>query len=521
MRRFILMFLFIIMISMILSGCGNTGSSTTDQKEEREVVVATVSEPDSIDIHRTSSIGDPAAAVYESFFKMDDDGNIIPGAIADYEVVGDGTEIIFHLKEDATFHSGEPFNTEAIKKSLDRFLESSTFYDNAGSIEDIEIIDEHTFKMYWSEPDAPFFSNAVSAYLAPLDTSVLNDEGEGFEDNPSALGPLKVTDIKRGDSITYEPFEDYDWGEQGAPNFDKVRFRFVPDEETRILEFKKGTVNILTNVPVQYLSELEEDPEVMIDRVPDYVLNYLGWNNKLPKFQDKRVRQAIALAVDRDPIINTALEGHAHPVYGPLPEATFGFSQEIEDKAREMYSRNVEKSKTLLAEAGWELNKDDILEKDGEVFSVDLWVDEDPAKQRIAQIIQNQLAEVGIDINISVQEQAAIIDQTPQGKHEMILWSYGWLDADVMYFLLFGEGRSTRLHYEVDELNTMLLNARAETDVYKRLKLYEEAQEFVMEESPFVPLYVRETIHATRGLDSFKVHPKRNYIEWENVKMTE
>jgi|SRR5690625_1105174 len=103
----------------------------------------------------------------------------------------------------------------------------------------------------------------------------------------------------------------------------------------------------------------------------------------------------------------------------------------------------------------------------------------------------------------------------------MILWSYGWLDADVMYFLLFGEGRSTRLHYEDPELNEILLEARAETDIDKRMALYEEAQEFVMDETPFVPLYVRETIHATRGLDDFKVHPKRNYIQWEHVKLAE
>lgn len=525
MKRFLLSLSFVL-LAVVLIACGgksNEGGSSggaSGEKGDKELVIGLVAEPDSIDVHRTSSIGDPIIAAYKTFFTMDDDGNITPGAIADYEILNDGTEVIFHLEEGLEFHSGEPFNTEALEKSMERFLDSSTFYDNAGEITDFEIIDEYSFKLTWAESYAPFFSNAVSGYLAPLDTSVLNDVGEGFEDNPSALGPLKVTDIKRGDSIFYEPFDGYDWHD-GEPNFDQVRMRFIPDEETRILEFRKGTINVLTNVPVQYLDELEEDEDVTIHRVQDYVLNYLGWNNKLPIFQDKRVRQAIALAVDRDPIVNTVLEGNAHPTFGPLPEATFGYSEDIEEKAKEIYARNVEESKALLAEAGWELNGNDVLEKDGEVFSVDLWVDEDPAKQRIAQVIQNQLAEVGIELNISIQEQAAIIEQTPQGKHEMILWTYGWLDADVMYFLLFGEGRSTRLHYEDPELNEILLEARAETDIDKRMALYESAQEFVMDETPFVPLFVRETIHATRGLDDFKVHPKRNYIQWEHVKLAE
>ncbi|MFC0230194.1 ABC transporter substrate-binding protein [Bhargavaea ullalensis] len=489
-------------------------------KGNREIVVATVTEPDSVDVHKTSSISDPTAAAYLSFLNMDDQGSTIPGAIKDYEVSDDGKEIIFSLEEGLTFHSGEPFNADALKSSMDRFLETSPFYDNAGEITDIEVMDDYTIKFTWAEPYAPFFSNAVSPYLAPLDTSVLDGNGEGFEKNPSALGPLKITDIKRGDSITYEPFEDYKWPD-GKPNFDKVKFRFVPDEETRALEFKKGTVNILMNVPGQYVGELEKDPEVNIEKVPDYVLNYLGWNNKLPKFQDERVRKAIALAIDRAPIVDTALEGFARPVYGPLPEATFGYSEEIEEKAKEIYARDTEKAKSLLEEAGWTINSKGLAEKDGEEFSVELWVDTDPVNHRIAQILQNQLMEIGIKMNISTQESAAIIEQTPQGKHEMILWAYGWLDADVMYFLLFGEGRSTRLHYEDPELNRILKEARVEMDVDKRLALYKEAQEFVMKETPFVPLYVKETIHATRGLDSFKAHPIRNYIEWEHVKASE
>src|SRR5699024_7932657 len=111
------------------------------------------------------------------------------------------------------------------------------------------------------------------------------------------------------------------------------------------------------------------------------------------------------------------LEGNAYATCGLLREAIMGHSELIDEKIIEIYARNVEESKALLAEAGWELNGNDVLEKDGEEFSVDLWVDEDPAKQRMAQVIQNQLAEVGIDLNISIQEEAAIIEQTPQGKH--------------------------------------------------------------------------------------------------------
>lgn len=503
----------VLLFVLILTACSNKKDNNS------EIVVAVISEPDTLDIHKTSSIGDETAAIYESFLKMDDSGDIIPGVIQDYKVSNEGKTIEFKIGENQFFHSGESITSENIKQSFERFMDNSPFYDNIGDVQSIEVIDDLNFKINFNEPYAPFFSNSVSPYLAPLDVSALNETKDKFKEMPSGSGPLQVTKVNRGDSITYKPFEQYLW-KNNKPNFDSVKYRFIPDEETRLLEFKKGNINVLTNVPVQYLEELEEMEDVKVERVSDYVLHYLGWNNKHPKFQDKNVRKAIALAINRDPIIQNALNGNAKKNFGPLPEATFGYSKEIEEKAKEEYEYNIELSKDLMKSAGWDL-EEGIAKKGDEVFEVELWVDQDPAKQRIAQIIQNQLNEIGIKVNISVRESATIIEQTPKGMHEMILWSYGWLDADVMYFLLFGEGKSTRLHYENEVLNKILLDARIEMDIDSRLKLYEKAQEFIIEETPFVPLYVKDTIHATKGLETFKVHPIRNYIMWDEVKIKE
>lgn len=103
----------------------------------------------------------------------------------------------------------------------------------------------------------------------------------------------------------------------------------------------------------------------------------------------------------------------------------------------------------------------------------------------------------------------------------MILWSYGWFDADILYFLLFGKGKSTRLHYEVDELDAMLQKGRIEMDPDARYKIYEEAQDFLVEQSPWVPLFVRESVTATRGLKNFKKHPISNRIIWDDVEVVE
>lgn len=519
-KSYVLFLMFIIFL-LIVAGCSGENNSESDSKSDREIVLGMVSEPDSIDIHRTSSISDSNSSIYDTLLKLDENGDIKPNIITDYTVEGDGKVVLFEMRKDLKFHSGNPLNAEAVKLSMERLMESSPFSSNAGDIEQIEVLDEFSFKITWNEPFAPFFLNATSSYLAPLDVAVLNNEGEEFEKNPSASGALKLLEIKRGDSITYEPNVDFNWASDKGPGFDKVKFRFIPDEETRILEFKQGNIDVLPNVPFQYIEELEKEENVTIKRVPNYVLNYLGWNNKSPKFQDIKVRQAIAMAINRDAIIETALRGEAQPVFGPLPKATYGQDESIEEMAKEKYQFDIEKAKGLLSEAGWnELDKDGVIMKDGEKFTVDLWVDEDPANSRVAQIIQNQLMEIGIAVSISVKESATIIEQTPNGAHEMLLWSYGWLDADVLNFLLFGKDKSTRLHYQNEEIYSLLDKGAIEMDQESRLKLYKEAQEILVEEAPWVPLFVKENITATRNFEELEIHPINNTIIWESIEVS-
>src|SRR5699024_9683888 len=153
------------------------------------------------DIHRTSSTGDHNTALYDTLLKLDDDGELIPGIIEEYEVSDDDLSIEFVIQDDLEFHSGEPLDAEALKKSFERLSDSSPFSDNAGEIEDIEVIDDVTLKITWEKPFAPIFANLANPFLAPLDVSVLDDEGEGFDKNASGSGPLVIEEIKRGDSI--------------------------------------------------------------------------------------------------------------------------------------------------------------------------------------------------------------------------------------------------------------------------------------------------------------------------------
>src|SRR5699024_1867563 len=134
-------------------------------------------------------------------FKFDDEGNLVNGLVADYEISEDSKVGTFTIKENQKFHSGDPITAEAIVKSFERFLEISPTYDILGPVEKMEAIDETTFQITWEEAYAPFFPSATTAYMGVVDTSVLDEEGKGFEKNPIASGPLKFVEAKRGESI--------------------------------------------------------------------------------------------------------------------------------------------------------------------------------------------------------------------------------------------------------------------------------------------------------------------------------
>ncbi|GIN86142.1 ABC transporter substrate-binding protein [Heyndrickxia sporothermodurans] len=530
-KSFFKLFLFAVVLVLFLSSCkqqtssnGKQGATNGQTVKGGTITVTSVREPDTVDVQRTTWVDDANTHLYEPLVSYDFDGKIVPALAESFEVSPDGKTITFKLAKGTKFHSGTPVTAKAIKQSFDRFKESSPTAYMVGPLKDIKVIDELTFAFHFSEPFAPFLSNATTAYLAPLDPSVIDKYGEEFGQHASAAGILKLSEIKRGSSITFAPFPDYKsvttFSEnKGAPTFDKVVFRFIPDDDTRLLEFKRGNTQVMLKVPPNNIKELEKDPNVELFKALSNGHTYLGMNNKKPIFQDKKVRQAISLAIDRNPIVDFALEGAAKPIFGPLPPTIPGYNQQVEDAAAQKYAHNVEQSKNLLKEAGWtETNKDGIVMKDGKPFSVELWVTQEPTMQRIAQILQNQLKEVGINMKISVQEDATIRAQSPKGVHDMLLWEFGWYDADILHSM-FGRGLSTRVHYQNNELIKILEKARVIVDTDERMKLYEKAQTILVEEAPWVPLFVRENVTAVRDLDGFKVHPMTGEIIWSDVKM--
>lgn len=290
--------------------------------------------------------------------------------------------------------------------------------------------------------------------------------------------------------MTYKKNPDYNWGPEYVTNkgplqVDHVMFHFLKDDDTRLMEFKKGTIHVLSEVPANSVAELQGLPGVEIQKTMDIGNKYIAFNNLHPLFSDVRLPKAVALSVDRDPLVEVALNGFGKPVYGPLAPTIFGYSETIETKAKQMYYRELNQARQLMAVAGWtDTNGDGIVDKNGKALSVEILVSQEPAFQRAAQILQSQLKGAGIDLKIAVQEMTTIKDRISKKSYDMALMYYGHFDADVLY-LLFEKGNyANRMYFTRPDLDELLNKGGAALKDEERLKIYEEAQQILLDESP-------------------------------------
>ncbi|MED4586538.1 ABC transporter substrate-binding protein [Brevibacillus choshinensis] len=510
------------------SSAGTNSNPTTAPQTATSggtLVVAAPVEPDTLDPQKTTWLDNTNSQPYDSILTRDLQGKLAPHLAESWQVSEDGKVWTLVMRKDVKFQSGAPMTAESVKASIERFATISPNKDLAGPIDKIEATDAQTVKVYFKEPFAPFANMLVGTFLSPFDPERLKEKGEQFGEAPLATGPFMNPEVKRGASVTYVKNPDYKWAlpfadNQGAAHVDKLVFRFLKDDDTRILEFKKGTVNILQEVPSTYVEELKAIPGTKIETSMEQGMKYLGFNNQKEIFKDVRIKQAIAMAVDREPIVQYALSGFAKPIYGPLPPTIPGYSEKIENMAKEMYGHNVDKAKQLLAEAGYtDSNGDGIVDKGGKPLSFELLLSDDPALQRVAQILQSQLKEIGVDIKIAVTDIATVKDRATKGNHELFLLYFGLNDPDILY-LLMQTKNSKRVHYSNPKVDELLAKGRTTMKEEDRMKVYEEAEELLVKDPPWVPLYSSESVTATRNIEGYKLNPFTSDIPFADISIT-
>jgi len=529
---------FVIVSITFFMACGkSTEQSDNPQEETRQIAPGPPAHGDMI---VQGSIGDASNLIamlasdsashevaslnYNGLVKYDKDLNLVGDLAESWEVSEDKLTITFHLRKGVKWQDGVECTAEDVLFGYQTIIAPNTPTAYAGDfmeVEKAEVPDRYTFQVTYKKPFAPGL--ASWNYLVVLPKHILAGKDITKSElvrHPMGNGAYKLKKWKAGEKIVLVSNHDYF---EGRPYIDGVMYRIIPDLATMFLELKAGNIDYMGLTPLQFLRQTDTarfNKDYRKYQYLAFAYTYLGYNLLSPKFQDKRVRQAISYAINKQELIDGVLLGLGEIATGPYKPGTWQHNPKTK-----RYSYDPEKAKKLLQEAGWlDEDGDGIIEKDGEPFEFMVITNQGNSQRtKAAEIIQRRLSEVGIKMKIRVLEWATFINEyIDKKKFEATI--LGWTlsqDPD-----LFDVWHSSKTHfkelnfvsYKNEEVDRLIMEGRHTFDKEKRKKAYFRIQEMLAEDQPYTFLYVPYSLPVVhkrfQGIEPAPAGISYNFTEW-------
>ncbi|GEL78433.1 glutathione ABC transporter substrate-binding protein [Tenuibacillus multivorans] len=510
----------LMMLSLVLAACAGdgsgepeeesdnneeTGSEDTGSEEESEnegdsgsasggdLVIAIPSDVVSMSTHGSNDVpsSNVQENIYETLTDLDENQEVVPGLAEEWEEV-DETTWDFHLREGVKFHDGAELTAEVVKQNFDRLVDEEIASPRAflfEAVESVEVVDDYTVRINLKYPYAPLLANLAHSGTAIMSPNIIEEDYAQMEEggdvdayinqNPVGTGPFVYESWEPGGQVVLSRNENY-WGEPAK--LDTVTFKVVSEQSTRIAELETDASHVADAIGPNNVSRVENTEGMSVLSSPSVSLSYVSFNVEKEPFDDPKVRQAISMAVNKEEIIQGIYNGAGIPAIGPLAPPVFGYDESVSG-----LEYDPERAKELLAEAGYE---------DG--FSTTIWTNDNEQRVDTAVAIQNQLSEIGIDVEIEELEWGAYLERTANGEHDMFIlgWSTVTSDADYGMYPLFHSSQhgspGNRSFLSNDEIDSILDEARRETDPEARKELYSQAQEMLVEIAPMIYIHHQE-----------------------------
>ena len=435
------------------------------------------------------------------------DLKFVPQLALSWTWSADNKTLTLKLRAGVTFQNGEPFDAEAVKYNLDRYrtLPESLRKSEVASIDHVDVVDPMTVDLVLKQPDAALvaqLTDRAGMMMAPKATATGNPVA-----SPVCSGPFKFGERVAQDRIVLDKFPGY-WN-AGAYHVDRVTFMPIPDTTVRLANLQSGGLDLIERMAATDVKTAQADPKLQVLSVPGLgfltlELNVSGPDAKTPLGQDKRVRQAFDLAIDRDALNQAVYEGRYTPGYQPFaPASPFHIDQPVP-------ARDVDKAKALLKAAGVTAP-----------VTVKLTVSNDTTAQQVGQVIQAMTAEAGFDVQLQTTEFATLLAQGQAGTFQMLMsgWS-GRVDPDGnIHQFITCKGGLNDMKYCNPEVDALLNGARAVTDPAERKAKYAAAMKIVQDDKPITYLNFEPRIFgATKALHGFVPHPD-GMVRLQNVTL--
>jgi peptide/nickel transport system substrate-binding protein len=499
-------------------------------REGGTIVVGLQAEPTTLDSQQISDYNSHRAAygLYDMLLRFKDESTEVePGLAESWEISDDGLAYTLHLRQGVKFHDGTDFNAEVVKFNIERQIDPNHPYHDTGEfpyaeftwgmVDKVEVVDGYTVKITLKELFAPFLNHLAMHPAAMASPEAIKQYGRDYSSHPVGTGPFKFVSWTPGVEVVLEKNPDY-W--RGAPHVDRVIYRPIIEDQSRLTELEAEGVNFIVNIPPDDLPRLREDARFTIVEQPGMHTWWVAFNHTKPPFNDVRVRQAMNYAVNKKAIVDNLLKGTGTLAINPLPPVVWSYTDDIQ-----RYDYDPEKAKQLLAEAGY---------PDG--FTCSFWVPESGSgmQQPVAMgtAIQADLKAVGVDCQIQTFEWGSYLEKVivPPDKAEFDLFEMSWIgdngDPDNhLYILLSGEQWPPAGYdmgfYKNDKLDPILKEARTTLDRAKRTELYQQAQKLIAEDPPWIIVdHETQIVVMDKKIKDFKLHPTGPF-RFENVWIEE
>lgn len=496
---------------------------------DRKTGAVTIALPEKFSgLDTISSTGTDAAAdrvrtlIYNSLIKKNDKFEYV-GDICEYKIGDDNVTVTFTLKDNIKFHNGKVLAAGDVKYTFETLFaangsKAGSFYDAVPGEKDAAKARVSHFAEPIGTPDAKTVifkvtrPELVNQLLSNLVTIPIIPEGTGEQQktSPVGTGPFKFVSFDQVSSfVQLEAFTDY-W--EGAPKISKLNVKTVTDANALQNELLSGAVDISPNPTIlspDALNAISKTPTLKVERFPGSNIQYIGFNTLVAPFNNVKVRQAIAYAINREKIVNELLSGQAKLAYSILPEESWAYSTGTK------YSYDPEKAKALLKEGGY----------NGEVVKFSYAAGNQSVNQ-YAQVLQSSFKDIGFNVELETLETQTLLKSLKQGQFQMntSIWIGGNQDP-IFYRDLFAssdtpekkpDGGRNRARYSNPEFDSLIDEAVKTVDRARAKELYVKAQDIISRDVPLLPLWYPTTmVISTTRIGNIKINASG---DWGFVK---
>jgi len=479
-------------------------------------------------INTTGTSFDANSQVYGRIVDFERGGTqVVPGLAERWEISEDGLVYTFHLRKGVKWHDTQKhfkptrdFNADDIIFSIDRqWKESNPYFKVTSSnhsyfndmnmpklLKSVEKLDDYTVRITLNQPEAPFLSDLAMEYAGIIskeyaDAMLKAGTPERVDQEPVGTGPFYLVQYQKDAVIRYKAWPKF-WG--GKAKIDDLVFAITPDASVRWAKLQKGECHVMPYPNPADLEAIRKDPNVKLLEQPGLNVGYLAYNTTKKPFDDKRVRQALNMAINKKAIVEAVFLGSGVPAKNPIPPTIWSYDDAIQD-----YPYDPEKAKKMLADAGYPNG-----------FETDLWAmpvqrPYNPNAKRIAELMQADLAKVGVTAKIVSYEWGEYRKRAQNGEHMMA--QLGWTgdngDPDNFLHTLLGcdsakTNGSNIAKWCFKPFDDLVVKAKQVSEQSKRAELYKTAQEIFHEEAPwFVVAHSVQYKPVRKEVVDFKLSP--------------